>query len=228
MVLLPQTEGLNIEAFSRLFEDTATSYKYLFFLAILHNLEQKEFFISSEIALRDLALEMLILAWEPYRNGMSFGTQDKIIKKLQMLNLPKDLDSTQIRARIKEQVHEPLIDLMRYVPFRLIRPFFNDDLRGLSDQKVNSRILEMVAEQYESQKLLYQFSEDRRGILIHPDWQEYIRDNYAIIKSWVTSEWNDYLQRRNSSNFSYINSGMANLSIVLFAGWQLLDLQMVA
>jgi hypothetical protein len=40
---LPNSDNLNISAFSELFNDTTNSYKYLFFLAVLDILEERHF-----------------------------------------------------------------------------------------------------------------------------------------------------------------------------------------
>ena len=46
---LPQVEGLDISAFSRLFANTTNSYKYIFFLSLLDILSRRNFDSSSLI-----------------------------------------------------------------------------------------------------------------------------------------------------------------------------------
>jgi len=153
---LPQVEGLDIYAFSRLFTDRTNSYKYIFFLSILDILSRLEFEVSSPISLREITIEMLTNAWYPnsYLN-LSFGLQDQIVNKLKALNLqinePKFnyYEKKYLRNEIGKQNLDNLMvgnsSLMRFVPFRLIRPFLSSQLGKIEiDNEVNKRIVPLA------------------------------------------------------------------------------------
>ena len=88
MYNLPNSDGLNISALSRLFESTTNSYKYLYFLSLLDILKRESFDIVSPISFQDIIVEMLANAWYPHNYfKLLFGTQDQIANKLDSLQL---------------------------------------------------------------------------------------------------------------------------------------------
>ena len=144
---LPNSEQLNISALSRLFSDTTNSYKYLFFLSLLDILNRRHFEVLSPIGFQELIVEMLANAWYPHTFfKLSFGRQDKIAQKLDSLELEieepivqfKDLDKRLLRKAIASQnLKDAVSHLRRYVPFRLIVPFLEAKLEGVSRGKGN-------------------------------------------------------------------------------------------
>jgi len=212
---LPQVEGLDISAFSRLFTDRTNSYKYIFFLSILDILSRRNFDASSPISFREITIEMLANAWYPnsYFN-LSFGLQDQIANKLKSLNLeisePKfnESDKNYLREEIGKQNLDNLLvgnsSLMRFVPFRLIRPFLRSQLGKIKiDNDVNKRIVPLANKHFNTIKPLYCFDGDYpstcESLNFHPEWASYIKINYVIVRSWVSWEWLNYMQRRNPS-----------------------------
>jgi hypothetical protein len=208
---LPTSENLDIATFSRLLDDTTNSYKFLFFLSILDILSSRFFKPSSSISLKDLAVEMLVNAWYPHSVfRLSFGLQDMVTEKLDSSGLHFDksiLNITEGNKNIlREAIRSKNIDerITRYVPFRLIRPFFKE-LKGLKDHQVNSQV-KLAAEQFfETRKPLYRFSQDATEILIHPEWIFYIQTNYRIIRGWVSWGWLQYMQRNNPNTPAIVN-----------------------
>ncbi len=201
---LPQSEQLDISALCRLFEATTNSYKYVFFLSLLDILQRRLFDISSPIAIREITIEMLATAWYPHTYfKLNFGWQDKIAEKLDSLELEiseqilnfTDIDKKCLRKTIATQ---PLdFSLLRYVPFRLIRPFFKKELQGLKDYVINQRIEVIAREKFETRKPLFCFDENCEAISVHPEWASYIKTNYPIVRAWVSWEWLQYMQRCN-------------------------------
>lgn len=81
MIDLPGSRALDIGALSSLFSRRTNSYKFLFFLALLENLDQEP------IPLRLLGREMLVLAWYPHTFfRLSFGTRDQMGQVLDNLD----------------------------------------------------------------------------------------------------------------------------------------------
>ena len=195
---LPNDEQLNIAFLSNLFQKTTNSYKYLFFLAILDILEARNFNHSEPINFREIAVEMLANAWYPHIYfKLSFGIQDQISNKLDLLNLDFEQFHNFQKRNLKEAINQQSLDgivngkgILRFVPFRLIRPFFKNELRRMKDYDVNPNITILANEYFETRKPLYQFNnnkyQDCTAIILHPQWVEYLRTNYAIIRGWAS------------------------------------------
>lgn len=137
---LPAGNGLNVQALSRIFDNRATSYKFAFFQALLNICSQRDFTnIDGKIECKSLAVEMAAFAWYPHTfHKLSFGHQDELGNILNLLNYCVDkgglgsLDTMrQLRTALNEKYQEIELDkLLRYVPLRLLTPFFEGSLRG--------------------------------------------------------------------------------------------------
>jgi hypothetical protein len=119
----------------------------------------------------------------------------------------KDPDKTLLRQEIATQdLKATITHLRRYVPFRLIIPFFEADLGQVSRGKGNQLDVAMpaIAHRYfDSRRPLYRFDStaynDCQGILPYPDWVDYLKQHYAIVRGWAAWEWLTYMQKRNPS-----------------------------
>lgn len=202
---LPYSQRVNIPALLQVFSSTATSYKYLFFRALLTILEDSQFNQLS-IKLYDILLEMLAIAWFPHTFfKLSFGANDRVAQELDRLGVEFPVGTSiglesknRLKALIalKDYTHN---DLLRFVPYRLIRPFFTQQLRGLADTSSNKIIKKLAVEQFEHVRPFYYISEDSRSIVMHPEWMLYFYDNYTLVQSFTAWNWLDYMQRRNPS-----------------------------
>jgi len=208
---LPSSHNLDISTFSRLLDDTTNSYKFVFFLSILDILSSRFFKVSLPISLKELSVEMLANAWYPHSVfRISFGLQDMVTRKLDFLKLDFDKSFMKMtegeKSKLREFINSKDIDneLVRYVPFRLIRPFFKE-LRGLKDQQVNYQVKLLAEQVFEERKPLYKFDQDATAIIIHPEWASYIQTNYRIIRGWVSWGWLQYMQRNNPNTPSLAN-----------------------
>lgn len=212
---LPESEEVNIAALSRLFVDTTNSYKYVFFVSILDILNRRKFDVSEPITFKELVIEMLANAWYPHTYfKLSFGTQDKITQNLDALNLEiaepilnfTDGDKKLLRKTIESQELSDVINkLQRFVPFRLITPFFEEELRDIPNRNKGSNLDYMVPRVAEThfgdRKPLYRFDSNQysgcHSIIFHPAWAAYLKEHYSIVRGWASWEWLRYMQRRN-------------------------------
>lgn len=201
---------LNLLALSELFKHRTTSYKYLLFLAILHKLKSSGFAGSYSVEFRELVVEMLVIAWYPANvHYLSFGTQDKIVRTLEDLNLEagesSSNDINQIRQEITHQDIDEIVKyLKRYVPFRLILPFFKEELQGVDiNHAVDTEIPKLAVAKFDEIKPLYCFDRPSKSkferLIFHPEWVNYIEVNYGILLNWVSWEWLQYMQDCNPS-----------------------------
>jgi hypothetical protein len=209
----PVDPNLNISAFSRILDNTTNSYKYLFFLSFIRKIKDigKSELAISEIKLIDLAVEMLLFAWFPHRYfRLSLGVRDQCANILNKFVESQNrvfengpiTDNTlgQLRMELFEWLTENqnhLITLLRYVPFRLLSPFYEWDLRGVPDAQRNTKIKLLANESTIENISLYKFTSD--SILIDACWREYIQKNIPIIEGWVNWHWCEYLQNKNLS-----------------------------
>jgi len=216
---LPDHSSLDIAAFSRIFENTTNSYKYLFFLSLLDILARNQFQPHLNITFKDLVVEILANAWFPHTYfKLSFGIQDQIAKKLDSLNLVitepilqfRDSDKKLLRKTINDQTYNDLVKfLSAYVPFRLIRPFFEQETRGLKDAQVNQTVLNLANNCKENNRSFYYFNSETEsnchGIILSSKWIDYIANNFSVIKGWSSWEWLKYMQTKNPTTPNLAN-----------------------
>ena len=200
---LPSSDDLDISALSRLFKDTTNSYKYIFFLSLLDILKRRQF-ASEPIGFKELIVEMLANSWYPYIYfKLSFGPQDKITAQLDSMSLqigePKlkfdDSDKTLLRETISGQ--DVSNSLLRYVPFRLLRPFFEKELGGAKEYEVNRKNKYLAESLFDQRMPLYRISKESEQVIIHEAWIDYLKKHYSIIISWASWKWLEYMQRCN-------------------------------
>jgi hypothetical protein len=195
------TRNLDVPALSRLFADVTTSYKHLFFQGLIDLLVASRF-QKSILRLDDVVVEMLRIGWYPHAFfRLSFGLQDRVSSILDALNVPREEGKyvERLRARIKEI--EPAgfrWKLLRYVPYRLLSPFLEEELKGVPDTKKDALIQRLVHDGFDDVRPLYRFH-DQGTIELHPDWLDYLKTNISIVQGWMHWERLRYLQQRNPS-----------------------------
>ncbi|WP_414621153.1 HNH endonuclease domain-containing protein [Calothrix sp. CCY 0018] len=219
MYNLPNDDSLDISTLSRLFESTTNSYKYLYFLSLLDILKRENFDIVSPISFQEIIVEMLANAWYPHNYfKLSFGTQDQIANKLDSLQLEitepilkfRDTDKKLLRTAISNQnINDIVTFISNYVPYRLIRPFYNEETRRFKDYDVNPAIITLSKNQFDNKKPLYCFNAEKQkdcnAIILHPDWIKYLEKNYTIVRGWASWEWLKYMQQRNPNIPNVVN-----------------------
>ncbi|MBV6623958.1 MAG: hypothetical protein KI793_13645 [Rivularia sp. (in: Bacteria)] len=219
MYNLPDDASVDISTLSILFESTTNSYKYLYFLSLLDILQRENFDIGMPITFQEIIVEMLANAWYPHNYfKLSFGTQDHIANKLDSLELEitepilkfRDTDKKLLRTTISNQnINDIVKSISKYVPYRLIRPFFAQETRGFKDSEVNAAMINLSKNQFDNKKPLYCFNAKEQkncnAIILNQDWIEYIRKNYVIVRGWASWEWLKYMQQRNPSIPNVVN-----------------------
>jgi hypothetical protein len=232
---LPFSDSLNTDALSRLFDRTTNSYKYLFFLALLDILQQRD--NDAPISLEDVAAEMLARAWRSHREyGQAFGTQDQMIKHLGVLEgaianpSRQGVGAAEIKRLMQGRLEDPVTELMRYVPYRLIRPFFEDEVKGLKDTQVNLRVAELADEEFSTLKPIYQFDAEHQSLVMHPEWTMYFQEHHTQVQRWAFNEWVEYMDRCNPAVTdveSKLPLTLYGLVLVFGGSWQQHWLQIV-
>lgn len=205
---LPQAPNLPIQHLAASFDDVTNSYKYYWLLAILEHVRENQ---SRIIATDDLLARMLASIWYPTNYfRLSFGKQDRLgqiaIKIGAHAGLPMDAKRYQVIQVAKQKVVEssPLADEIRslaaYVPYRFLRPFFAEQLRGEKDYVINGRILQMASEAFSSADAppIYRFIADPFvGIELHPDWFAYLNRHLTVLTGFCLWHLVNYVQKNN-------------------------------
>ncbi len=130
---LPDSALVDKNILLQLFNNTTNSYKYLFFMGLLELLK-RENFNKLTFSLEEIGYQMLALAYYPYRVfKLSFGLQDQICNELDKLELSEKEEESltfnldKLTKRFKSSPIK-VSSLLKYVPYRLIRPFFREEL----------------------------------------------------------------------------------------------------
>ena len=205
---LPLMSGLNVQALSRTFESTATSYKFTFFHAILNICSQRGFTkFDGTISCKELAVEMAAFAWYPHTfHKLSFGRVDELGKILDLLSFAvegsslanKDVQKKLRVALLENYQRIGLDSLLRHVPFRLLTPFFESALRGMPDQRKTSLIRALADKAFTSETPpLYRLTAQDTAVEIHPKWLAYLQESFGLVNGWLSHNWVAFLQSRN-------------------------------
>ena len=209
-------QDLNIKALRGLFDNTNTSYKFLYFYSLIKIIKKNK--LKKTISYNEILNEMLITAWLPcFQFNLNFRKQDKtkeLLKKFTTnsddeikINKPTNKIITKITKEIQlilsnETNAEFLKEkLLRYVVIRLVRPFYkrlkNKPESGkLSIFKTANKILK---KDYKKEQPPY-LIKDNNEIILNRKWSRYIRDHFHFLELWVLDEWFQYMKYQNRNS----------------------------
>ena len=149
---------------------------------------------------------MLVTAWYPHVFfKLSFGTQDQISSALQLIP-PIDNDQNSLSKTGRNNLRKHLAfygeildyKLMRYVPNRILRPFFADrNQRYAGSQGKPGNFSNLLLNSFMNDALFIRFDNSEQCIFLHPDWIVYLKQHQTILEGWALWHWADYMQRRN-------------------------------
>ena len=195
---LPSDGDLDVSALIRTMRNVTNSYKHLLLRAILKSAQKTEYgFVSYD----ELFYGMLEEAWWPaFHYRLSLGKSDKVVALLdskiedadELRVKPEDVPSL-IRTIPFDRRRQRTTGLLRYVPQRLIVPWFEEDVKGTG--KEDSLVPKLSVERFEAQKPLYRMQED--GITLHPDWLLHLQKWHSVFMGWSDAGWIAYLESRN-------------------------------
>lgn len=199
---VPYSEKVDTRTFSRLLDDNkmVASYKMYWLLGILEEVSLG----NREIEFNRIVARMIVNAWYPHRQYMlSFGSFDNLKTPINYAadnygyksncNEKKLLDF--LCSGADAVLQKMMKDLTNEVPYRLLSPFFTMELNGVKDHYRNKLIVQLSLA---SNKCLYKIIKgDKDYIIINEGWDEYLKDNYRIIKAWIYYKLVGFLQKRN-------------------------------
>ncbi|MEN1761432.1 HNH endonuclease domain-containing protein [Anoxynatronum sibiricum] len=200
MEILPLQSFEAIKLVQMLADKSMTnSYKIFWLRGIIDSAIEGKTVVNIE----DNVIKMISEAWYPVTQyKLSLGKLDKIEEiigevlkrdpgaairnKDDLADTIKSFGAADFRSKINR--------LARYVTFRLLTPFYAEQLRGLSDHDKNRKIQELSQG---DQDALYRISSKGTSLYINDRWATFIQKNRQVISGWSDHVLINYLQRRN-------------------------------
>ena len=200
----------------RAFQHTTTSYKYLFFKALLDACGVTEAGPArTTFPLREVYLRTIGVAWFPTVTfHLSLGSRDMVSHHIQELEravgiprgeiptgeeLIRRLEDTENTSAVKDIFHQ----MDRYVRYRFLTPWLADELRGVPDSARNRAIQNLILEDAEAEsakrRLPYHFKtvHNQEHIEVQPWFIDYLQKNATLVYDWWRWNFACYLQDRN-------------------------------
>lgn len=206
---LPESEILPVKYISNIFKNTTNSYKFYWFVSILDSIIKSS---NRKIRASDLIAGMISSIWYPANFfKISFGKQDRLGEIAFLikdeLNLNPNSDSTKIFTSIvtaivddNKIINSMSDSLLKFVPYRFLRPWFYQELRGIDDHKINAFITDLADKNFNNTdklpiyRLLF---EDCQYIEINEIWFDYFKKHYRILRDFCYWNLLIYLQNKN-------------------------------
>jgi len=209
IVVLPDSQELDIASLAAVFANVTNSYKFYWLLAILESLTLSP---SAIISIDSLLARMITQVWYPIHYfRLSLGKQDRLAQTAHLLRSQvKGLDASAQPADIyraillkcssKSPLSRQIRSLGDYVPQRFLRPFFHGKLRGVQDSKIDALIERLAGDSSISgaSPSPYRFiSCPERSIQIHDDWLEYLLRHLHILMGFCLWHLTNHIQKNN-------------------------------
>jgi hypothetical protein len=189
---LPKDNCLDTRLLGQIYNNTVATYKYYWFVSILDIVVKEK---RRQISFWEIIVGMVAEAWYPIHYfRLSFGKSDsfytQILEIQQELNLPIDAQKDLIKKTILKNIHQPKIKRVLTVfklnvPYRFLSPW----IQYTSDKQVS-----FLSQSY-TQNCLYAIKDD--NIEINPFWEQYLNDNYHILRDYTYWNLTVFLQKRN-------------------------------
>lgn len=204
---LPEYNHLDIAKLSSVFRDTTNSYKFYWFLSILDSLRDNGENIISQ---KDIALRMLANVWYPLDYfKLSFGKQDSFKKVAQFISSKIAVDNRPNSQNIFEQINcrfsekelktlsNQIKEIYKYVPYRFVRPFFEEETHANSDHLVKNQMIVLCNQYFESQphRVMYRFVGD--SIELNSIWIDYLLRHQGILRGFIFWHLVKFMQKNN-------------------------------
>lgn len=201
MIQIPTSPYVESRLLEKVLEYGAltTSYKLYWFKGIFNEILKG----NSRITFKCIANHMIAEAWYPIvQYKLNFGHQDQLKELILYINTEFEPEINIERNKLvqllerqsDEGINKRINNLFRYVPYRLIAPFYEQIIRGKADAQKNALIKEYSNKMKDA---IYRI-DDRAGmIIVNDQWYRYLYENQSIINGWFHSKLIYFLQKKN-------------------------------
>lgn len=200
---LPESDSLEIQYLSRIFDNTSECYKFFWFQAIVTKVLEGKKYITYEELIDEMIADAWYMVVEYHLNLGPRDTLENLVHYLQQISQIKSSEKKDnilayLRACKDKDVLRQKRILTKNVPYRIQAPFMN----AVKGKEWNVSEGELIAKINRERRLMYYFEKWnglQTKICLSPEWFMYIDKNQAIIKGWLQYNMIMYLQRRNPS-----------------------------
>ena len=198
---LPFDRKVDTRIFERIlnYDNLTSSYKLFWFNGIF-----EEIIAGNKImSFRRTVCRMIVSAWYPLiQYKLNFGMWDKLYDTVMIIHKKYKINVNEKQEAILEfldKLNDPEIErlianLYKYVPYRLIAPFYERELMGLKDGVKNKKIYELSKS---DEDVIYKIRLQEQIIEINDNWFNYIYANQNIIYGWMNFKLIYFLQKKN-------------------------------
>jgi len=199
----PVNKKNNSIIFSRLLDDdkVVASYKMYWLLGILDEVSVGK----SEIKFKRLIARIIVYAWYPHQQyKLNFGIFDNLKKSIDYIAKKykftsncneKELLEFLFNNKDDKELLKMMNELTNQVPYRLLSPFFSDELHKVKKSSRNNLITDLSLH---NEECLYKIIKDKENkIIINDCWIDYLKKNYKVIKAWIYYKLVCFIQKKN-------------------------------
>lgn len=208
--------NLQMENFTRLFNNNSQGYKFYWFEALL-NLTQLS---NKDWTFDEIFDEMICNAWHtvtlyhlrlgPVVNGKAVNCLERLVHLLNDVcknEISQNPSKKELKYAIQNHPAELKKDkkkLEQYVPYKFLTPFFEKDelAEGLqyirNDQ--HKRLIAYLPKISNRENLLYTIVDGigmKKKVKMNVHWRKFLLNNFVIIQSWIQYNKVQFLQDRN-------------------------------
>lgn len=190
--LLPSNSNLTIGKLSSVFNNTAASYKFYWFISLLQLFTTKQ---KGRILIKDILVKMICNAWYPINYfKLSFGFSDKLNDNIfnikNRLGLKIDISLNELFEILSntnnQEINRLIMHFDQLVPYRFLSPWISGAKREV-----------IFLSQTFTNNCLYRIDLNNKYIVINPVWRDYLFENQKILFDFAYWNLLKYLQNRN-------------------------------
>lgn len=204
---LPKSEIVESGYLESMLYNFAASYKLFWFKGIFIEVQKG----NTTLEYRRIVARMIAEAWYPVVfYNLSLGFSDKLADTIRYIQEELHIAREEKPEKIVEficncndkKLAQMIKDFTNFVPFRLIRPFYQREIDfqrkhdlTFRDSKIN-RIIE-EHNQNDQNNALYVMNRIDGILTVSAKWETYLKKNAAVIEGWLNYKLTQYIQQRN-------------------------------
>jgi HNH endonuclease len=196
------------------FQNTDTTYKFFWFLSVLHKANVAPIRTDLQLEIKELAREMIAQAW-PCRRlfKLWFGHQDRLQSLIDLLAeisaLPDSARLDEVRGAALELSEAELNILQDFVPYRFLTPWLRSALVEVSDHARN-QLIQLLAARSSNSPRPTPYSFDTvigrpKQIIVGSKWLTFLQSNHLPFRGFAQLSVARYFETRNPGIPGIIN-----------------------